>query len=73
MDVINEEAHIIQVKSKRKNSDWRDYMVFNNAERSVKQYEDMVARPHHHMLDRRDVRLIYRVTKEVGIYSTIKE
>jgi hypothetical protein len=61
---MTQEHYIIQVKSKRKNADWRDYMVFNALEGAVKQITDMRERPHHHMLDRRSARLIHRELSE---------
>lgn len=64
---MTQEHYMIQVKSKRKNADWRDYMVFNALEDAVKQITDMRERPHHHMLDRRVTRLVYRKTTEESL------
>ena len=64
---MTQKHYIIQVKSKRKNADWRDYMVFNVLEGAVKQITDMRERPRHHMLDRRSARLVYRETTEESL------
>lgn len=64
MDLENQKMYIIQRKSKRKGSNWRDYMVFNVLSRAQETFYDHVAHPIHHGLERNETRLIFRDIQE---------
>jgi hypothetical protein len=70
MSVKEEFAYIIQRKNRRKRSEWIDYMYFNDHERAIEQYRDMITRPIHH--DARNypgLRVIFKEIKETQLVS----
>ena len=64
MELENQKAFIIQCKVKRKNSEWIDYMIFNDVVRAMESV-NIYRNPHHLLfIDNRHIRLIHREIQE---------